>query len=168
MTVKDPIEPIGEHHLPDGFDCGEDSLNQWLRNRARPNQVAGFSRTYVIAREEQVVAYHAVSSFAIWRADATGRAKRQSPQQIPAVLLGRLAVDRGVQGRGLGTLLVRHAMDLTIAAGDAVGIRLLIVNALDEWVAAFYRQFGLEPSPTNPLDLMITVNDLKASCPADR
>jgi hypothetical protein len=59
-------------------------------------------------------------------------------------------------------------MDLTIAAGDAVGIRLLIVNALDEWVAAFYRQFGFEPSPTNPLDLMITVNDLKASCPADR
>lgn len=168
MTALGPIELLDERHLLDEFDSGIDSLDQWLRRRAGPNQAAGFSRTYVIARNDQVVAYHAVASFTIWRTDATGRARRQSPPQIPAVLLGRLAVDQHVQGGGLGAALLRHAMELTIAAADAIGIRLLVVNAIDERAAAFYRRFGLESSPTNPLDLMITVNDLRASLPTEK
>lgn len=168
MTLFRPIEPLGQEHLLDGFDSGERSLDEWLTELAKPNQAAGFSRTYVVAEDERVVAFHAVSSFTIWRADATGRARRQSPPQIPAVLLGRLAVDRRFQGRGLGAALLRHAMELTVVAADAVGIRLLVVNALDEEAARFYRRFGLEPSPTNPLDLMITVNDLRASLPPAR
>ncbi len=165
MTPFGPIEPLGEGHEVDGFDSGEGSLDEWLVQRARANQAAGFSRTYVVAEDQRVVAFHAVSSFAILRADATGRARRQSPPQIPAVLLGRLAVDRRLQGHGLGAALLRHAMELTVVAADAVGIRLLVVNALDEEAAGFYRHFGLEPSPTNPLDLMVTVNDLRESLP---
>jgi len=115
-----------------------------------------------------VVAFCGVSSFTVWRADATGRARRQSPPQIPAVLLGRLAVDRRFRGHGLGAALLRHAMELTVLAADAVGIRLLVVNAINEEAAGFYRRFGLEPSPTNPLDLMITVNDLRKSLPPDQ
>jgi GNAT superfamily N-acetyltransferase len=168
LTSFGPIEPLGADHLLDGFDSGERSLDAWLVQQATANQAAGFSRTYVVADDGRVVAFHAVSSFAIWRADATGRARRRSPPQIPAVLLGRLAVDRRLQGRGLGAALLRHAMELTVVAADAVGIRLLVVNALDEQAAAFYRRFGLEPSPTNPLDLMITVNDLRASLPPGR
>ena len=165
MTTFDPIEPLGGQHLLDGFDSGEESLDAWLARRAKPNQTAGFSRTYVIPESDRVVAFHSVSSFAVWRAATTGRERRQSPPQIPAVLLGRLAVDERFQGYGLGATLLRHAMELTVVAADAVGIRLLVVNALDERAAAFYRRFGLEPSPTNPLDLMITVNDLRASLP---
>jgi GNAT superfamily N-acetyltransferase len=168
LTSFGPIEPLGADHLLDGFDSGERSLDEWLVQQATANQAAGFSRTYVVTDDGRVVAFHAVSSFAIWRADAMGRARRRSPLQIPAVLLGRLAVDRRLQGRGLGAALLRHAMELTVVAADAVGIRLLVVNALDEQAAAFYRRFGLEPSPTNPLDLMITVNDLRASLPPDR
>lgn len=159
------VEPLGDGHLLDGFDSGEGSLDQWLTLRAKPNQNAGFSRTYVIADEARVVAFCAVSSFSVWRIDATGRARRSSPPQIPAVLLGRLAVDRRFQGYGLGAALLRHAMELTVVAADLVGIRMLVVNALNERAAGFYRRFGLEPSPTNPLDLMITVNDLRASMP---
>jgi GNAT superfamily N-acetyltransferase len=122
----------------------------------------------VVTEDDQVVACHAVSSFTIWRADAKGRARRQSPPQIPAVLLGRLAVERRFQGHGLGAALLRHAMDLTVVAADEVGITLLVVNALNDEAAGFYRRFGLEPSPTNPLDLMITVNDLWASLPPHR
>jgi len=84
------------------------------------------------------------------------------------VLLGRLAVERRFQGHGLGAALLRHAMDLTVVAADEVGITLLVVNALNDEAAGFYRRFGLEPSPTNPLDLMITVNDLWASLPPHR
>ena len=168
MTPFGAIEPLGEEHLVDGFDSGESSLDEWLVRLAKPNQAAGFSRTYVVVEDERVVAFHALSSFAIWRADATGRARRQSPPQIPAVLLGRLAVDLRFQGHGLGAALLRHAMELTVVAADAVGIRLLVVNALHEEAARFYRRFGLEPSPTNALDLMITVNDVRASLPPDR
>jgi ribosomal protein S18 acetylase RimI-like enzyme len=167
LTDFGPIEPLGEQHRLEAFDSGVDSLDEWLRRRATPNQTAGFSRTYVIATDDHVVAYHSVSSFTIWRSDATGRARRQSPSQVPAVLLARLAVDRQHQGRGLGAELLRHAMELTIAAADTIGIRLLVVNAIDEQAAAFYRRFGLESSPTNPLDLMITVNDLRASRPGE-
>ncbi|HTW97501.1 MAG TPA: GNAT family N-acetyltransferase [Acidimicrobiales bacterium] len=114
-----------------------------------------------------MIPYCAVYSFTISRAGATDRARRQSPPQIPAVMLGRLAMDRRFQGRGRGAALLRHAIEMTIVAADAIGIRLLVVNALDERAAAFYRRFGLDPSPTNPLDLMITVNDLRASLPPD-
>lgn len=168
MSSFGPIEPLAEEHLLDGFDSGEPSLNEWLLQRAKPNQAAGFSRTYVVVEGRRVVAFHAVSSFTIWRADATGKGRRQSPPQIPAVLLGRLAVDQRFQGHGLGAALLRHAMELTILAADAVGIRLLVVNALNEEAAAFYQRLGLEPSPTNPLDLMITVNDLRKSMPPRR
>jgi GNAT superfamily N-acetyltransferase len=168
LTPFGPVEPLSEEHVLAGFDSGESSLDEWLVQRAKPNQAAGFSRTYVVAEDGRVVAFHAVSSFTIFRADATGRARRQSPPQIPAVLLGRLAVDWHFQGHGFGAALLRHAMELTVVAADTVGIRLLVVNARDEEAARFYRRFGLEPSPTNPLDLMITVNDLRESLPPER
>lgn len=165
MTASFLIESLGQHHVTEEFDCGEASLNDWLVRRAWPNQIAGFSRTYVIVEGDRVVAYHAVSSFAVFRADATGRARRQGPQQIPAVLIARLAVDQRAQGRGLGARLLRHAMQLCVVAAESVGVRMLVVNALSEQAASFYRRFGLEPSPTNLADLMITVNDIMASIP---
>ena len=167
MTSLGRIEPLSDQLVVEGFDSGFASLDEWLTQLAKPNQAAGYSRTYVVASDGRVVAYCAVSSFSIWRADATGRVRRQPPPQIPAVLLGRLAVDHRFQRRGLGAAVLRHAMEVTVAAADAVGIWLLVVNALDERAARFYRRFGLEPSPTNPLDLMITVNDLRASLPQD-
>lgn len=158
-----PIEPLREGHRLDGFDSGEPELDEWLVRRSWRNQLAGFSRTYVIGVAERVVGYHAVSAFAVLRSDAPGRARRQAPRQIPAILLGRLAVDREAQGKGIGPALLRHAMELTVAAGDTVGVRMLVVTALHPTAAEFYERYGLTPSPTNPLDLMITVADIEAS-----
>jgi predicted N-acetyltransferase YhbS len=158
-----PVAPLSESDHLDAFLSGERSLDHWLVERALANQVAGFSRTYVTTDGKRVVGYHAVSSFAILRTHATRRAGRQGPQQIPAVLLGRLAVDEEHKGNGLGAGLLRHSMELTVAASDTIGVRLLVVNALHHKAAAFYRRFGFEPSPTNPLDLMITVQDIVAS-----
>lgn len=155
--------PLAVDHLLDGFRSGEDSLDEWLVRRALVNQVAGFSRTYVITDGTRVVGFHAVSSFAILRSEATPLAGKQGPRYLPAILLGRLAVDEKHQGEGLGAALLRHAMDLTLAASETVGVRLLVLNALHGQAAAFYRRFGFERSPTNPLDLMITVKDIKAS-----
>jgi len=157
------IEPLtADHHLDD-FDSGEPELDEWLLRRGWRNQLAGFSRTYVTTDGHRVVGYHAVSAFAVLRPHATGRARRQAPRQIPAILLGRLAVDRQAQGHGLGAGLLRHAMELTVAASDTVGVRMLVVTALHPAAAQFYERFGLAPSPTNPLDLMITVADIEAA-----
>ncbi len=158
-----PIEPLAADHWLDDFDSGEIELDEWLVRRAWRNQLAGFSRTYATTDGDRVVGYHSLSAFAVLRADATGRARRQAPRQIPAILLGRLAVDRQARGHGLGAGLLRHAMELTVAASDTIGVRMLVVTALHPEAAAFYERFGLSRSPTNPLDLMITVADLQAS-----
>jgi predicted N-acetyltransferase YhbS len=158
-----PVAPLTKGDHLDDFCSSEQSLDQWLVNRAVANQVAGFSRSYVTTDGKRVVGYHAVSSFAILRTHATRRAGRQGPQQIPAVLLGRLAVDEEHKGNGLGAGLLRHAMELTVAAGETIGVRLLVVNALHDDAARFYERFGFAPSPTNRLDLMITVQDIVAS-----
>lgn len=163
MTRPTPIETLREDHRLVGFDSGEPSLDEWLVRRARANQIAEFSRTYVTTDSTRVIGYHSLSSFAILRAEAPRRAARHGPRQVPAILLGRLAVDNDAQGQGLGVALLRHAMELTVAASETIGVRLLVVNALHDRAAGFYRRFGFEPSPTNPLDLMITVADIVAS-----
>jgi len=163
VTRRTPIEALREDHKLEGFHSGEPSLDEWLVRHAWANQIAGFSRTYVTTDGDRVIAYHSVSSFAILRADAPRRAGRQGPRQIPAILLGRIAVETDAHGEGLGVALLRHAMELTIAASETIGVRLLVVNSLHDRAAGFYRRFGFEPSPTNPLDLMITVNDTVAS-----
>lgn len=158
-----PIEPLSEDHLVEGFDSGEPELDEWLVRRGWRNQLAGFSRTYVTTDGTRVVGFHSVSAFAVLRSGATGRARRQAPKQIPAILLGRLAVEREAQGHGLGAALLRHAMELTVAASDTIGVRMLVVTALNPAAAEFYQRFGFSPSPTNPLDLMMTVADIEAS-----
>ena len=158
-----PIESLTADHRLDGFDSGEPELDEWLQRRSRRNHLAGFSRTYVTTDGDRVVGYHAVSAFALLRADATGRARRQGPTQIPAILLGRLAVDGEARGQGVGAGLLRHAMELTVAASRTVGVRMLAVTALHPVAVEFYERFGLSRSPTNPLDLMITVADIEAS-----
>lgn len=158
-----PVEPLTADHRLDDFASGEPELDEWLVRRGLRNQLAGFSRTYVTTDGDRVVGYHSVSGFAVLRTHATGRARRQAPDQIPAILLGRLAVDRKAQGMGLGAGLLRHAMELTVAASETIGVRILVVAALHPEAAEFYERFGMSRSPTNPLDLMMTVADIQAA-----
>ena len=122
MKLTAPM-PLTEHHLTDGFTCGTDSLDQWLKRRSLKNQIQGASRTYVVCDAVRVVAYYALASGAVVCADATGRFRRNMPDPIPVVVLGRLAVERTLQGKGVGRLLVRDAGMRVIQAADAVGIR---------------------------------------------
>lgn len=161
MSTYSPIEPLDDDHVLDGFHSGEASLDDWLATRARSNHVAGYSRSYVTTDGKRVVGYYAVSSFSILRTHTPRRARKQAPREIPAILLGRLAVDEGHRGRGLGAALLRHAMVVTLEASRAIGVRLLVVNAIHEEAGAFYRRFGFQRSPTNPLDLMVTVQDIE-------
>ncbi len=163
MAKFSPIEPLNEGHQLENFDSGETEIDEWLVGMAMKNQLAGFARTYVTADDDRVVGFYSVSAYSVLRAEATGRARRQAPKMIPAILLGRLAVDRTAQGLGLGAALLRSAMELTLAASETIGVRMMLVNALDPSGSRFYERYGLVPSPTNPLDLMITVHDIEAA-----
>ena len=159
-------EPVGPDHLLNGFDCGRSSLNVWLDGHARPAASVGSARTYVVidAEQQRVVGYHALTAGALERDAATARTIKGMPRYpVPVVLLARLAVDRTVAGRGLGAWLLRDAMIRTLAAADTIGVRALLVHALDDDARSFYVRHGFEPSPTDRLHLMMQIKDLAAS-----
>ena len=159
MTLMVPM-PLTEHHLTDGFSCGEDSLDQWLKQRSLKNQIQGASRTFVVCVGARVVAYYALASGAVTSLEATGRFRRNMPDPIPVVVLGRLAVDLTWHGKGFGRALVRDAGLRVIQAASAIGIRGMTVHALTDEAKAFYEKVGFEPSPLDPHLLMITLADL--------
>jgi predicted N-acetyltransferase YhbS len=112
---------------------------------------------------DRIIGYYTLSAVAVEHAQLPGRVRRNAPDPVPAVLLGRLAVDRKAQGTGLGRLLVRDAVLSTLAAADRIGVRVLLVHALHERAAAFYDRFGFRPSPTDPLHLYLLLADARAS-----
>ena len=156
-------EPLGPDHIVEGFDCGQSSMNIWLTRYARQAAAVGAARTYVVvdAQQERVVGYHALTAAQLEREAATARAIKGMPQYpIPVVLLARLAVDVSVARRGLGAWLLRDAMLRTLAASETIGVRAMLVHAIDEDARALYLRHGLEPSPTDPLHLMMLIKDI--------
>jgi GNAT superfamily N-acetyltransferase len=155
--------PIDAGHRLADFDSGVAALDDWLRRRALANQGSGASRTYVICEEQTVVGYYALASGAVDVAAATGRFRRNMPDPIPVAILARLAIDRRHHGQGLGRLLFRDAALRVLNAADAIGIRGILVHAISDEAAAFYRALGFDPSPLDPMTLMVTLGDVRAS-----
>ncbi len=162
MTLSPPA-PLAAYHDFETFFSGVESLDAWLKRRALKNQASGASRTFVACEGKRVVAYYALASSGVAIAAAVGRFRRTMPDPIPVVVLGRLAVDQDFQGQGLGRALVRDAGYRVILAADAIGIRGLLVHAISAEARAFYEAVGFDPSPLDPMTLMITLADLKAS-----
>ncbi len=152
-------EKLRPDHDFSSFDSGTPVLDDWLRRRALPNQESGASRTYVIRAGNRVVGYYALAAGAVARAEATGRTRRNMPDPVPVMVIGRLAVDSGYQGRGLGRALLRDAVLRTMQAADIAGIRALLVHAISEDAKRFYERCGFRPSPLDPMTLMITMRD---------
>lgn len=139
------------------FDCGVPVLNGWLRKRALVNHLTGASRSYVATEGTRVAGFYCLSAGAIEHAAATGNIRRNMPEPIPVIVMGRLAADRAFQGHGLGPALLLHALETAREVSKSVGIRALLVNAKDEKAAAFYKRFGFVPSPLDELTLMVKV-----------
>lgn len=155
-----PPQPLTPHHIREGFDCGETSLDQWLVRRALANQQAGASRTFVVCIGQTVVAYYCLAAGAVTIEQSTSRLRRNMPDPVPVIILGRLAVARQVQNRGIGRALLRDALFRAAQAADAIGVRGVLVHALSESAAAFYEKAGFSPSPVLPSMLMVTLADL--------
>lgn len=149
-------EPLNAEHDIATFDCGESSLNDWLRRRAHTNQGAGASRTYVVADDRlRVLGYYALAAGAVSHVQATGAIRRNMPEPIPVLVLGRLAVDRSQQGRALGAALLKDAVLRTLAVASEIGVRALLAHAVSETAKAFYLRHGFVESPVDALTVML-------------
>ncbi len=163
MPLSAP-EPLTAEHDVSEFDCGKPTLDHWLKTRALSNQEKGFTAVLVVHEAGRVVGYYglaptAVVPNALPRSIRTG----QPPDPVPCLLLGQLATDVAWAGRGIGTGLVKHALERCVAAAKLVGGRALMVNAVDLEAAAFWKRRGFLVSKDDPLVLFRTIADIAAS-----
>jgi GNAT superfamily N-acetyltransferase len=156
LTAPAPLAP--EHEL-ERFDSGVGPLDEWLKKRARPNEAAGASRTYVVCEGRQAVGYYSLAAGSMLRETATGTVRRNMPDPVPVALLGRLAIDRRWQGKGLGLALLRNAILRVVGAADTIGVRAMLVHAISDEARGFYEHWGFKPSPVDPMTLMITIEE---------
>jgi len=160
LSAPVPLLPM---HQTERFACGIERLDIWLKQRALKNQISGASRTFVVCESSRVLAYYALASSAVVVKATSGRFRRNMPDPIPVVVLGRLAVDRELHGYGIGRALVRDAATRVLQAAEIIGIRGIVVHALSDAAKAFYEHIGFDPSPLDPMTLMITLPDIEAS-----
>lgn len=156
------IEKLARHHAVDGFGCGNPALDRFLSRFALPNQQANASQTYVGVAGETVVGFYTLVVGAVSHESAPARlAKGLARHPIPLMVLARLAVDVGWQGRGIGAGLLKDAMRRTLQAADLAGIRASAAHAKDDVARAFYERFNFVQSPADPLHLFILVKELR-------
>jgi GNAT superfamily N-acetyltransferase len=154
---------LAEHHELDKFECGDTSLDEWLKRRARANQAGGASRVFVTCERNRVAGYYALSSSAITAAITPGRFRRNMPSPIPVVLLGRLAIDRTWQGQGIGRALFRDAALRVSRAAETIGIRGIAVHAISVEARKFYLALGFTECPGEAMTLVVTLQDIRAA-----
>ncbi len=155
-----------KRHKTGKFDSGRPELDEWLQRYAGQNERRGSSRSFVVADEgDRVIAYYTLVASEVEVSDATRTVARGMSRRfpIPACRLARLAVDRGEQGKGLGAAVLADALTRAVRAAEQVGMRAIVVDAIDDAAAAFYRRFGLEPVTDDGLVLMTTVSNVLAA-----
>ncbi len=150
-----------EHHILDGFCCGITSLDNWLKHKARRNEISRASRTYVLATEEKLaIGYYALASASIASNEAPRKIKRNMPDPIPAMVLGRLAVDQAYQGKKLGDALLRDAILRVLQIAEIAGVKAILVHAISKDVKKFYLDRSFVISPSDPMTLILPLESL--------
>lgn len=152
--------PLADHHDLDLFFCGVPSLDNWLKKRARSNERSRASRTYVLCNDERVIGYYALASGSLAAEAAPGKIKRNMPDPIPVMVLGRLAIDQEYQGKKLGDALLRDAVLRILQAADIAGIKAILVHAISEEAKKFYLDRSFIISPADPMTLILPLESI--------
>ena len=156
MGLSPPV-PLAADHALDVFDCGEPSLNEWLKRRALKNQASGASRCFVVCAHDAVIGFYSLSAGGIHHEGAPKPMRRNMPDPLPILLLGRLAIDQRYHNQGLGRSLLRDALLRAVrVAGDA-GVFAVLVHAISEQAKRFYLSRGFVESPLQPMTLLMTL-----------
>lgn len=163
MAIAGP-EPLTAAHDVSEFSCGKPSLDRWLTTRALSNQEKGFTAVLVVHEANRVVGYYGLAPTAVVpstlpRSIRTG----QPPDPVPCLLLGQLATDLSWIGKGVGTGLLKHALQRCVTAAGLIGGRALLVNAVDDQAAQFWQRRGFLPSKDDPLVLFRSLADIARS-----
>lgn len=160
MGVNPPTL-LSDAHDCSAFTSGEPTLDDWLRDRAREGHQRGSARTYVAADEQgRVVGYYALSAGSVLRRNVPGNVRRNMPDAIPVIVLGRLAVHQQQQGTGLGSALLKDAMLRALGASREIGVAALMVHALNDDLRAFYQRFGFVEFPTDSLTFFLPMRTI--------
>ncbi len=158
------VEKLARAHNLDLFDCGSEPLNRFLIRYALANQKAGASQTYVVVDATIVGGYFTLVVGEVAFDQAAIRLKKGLARHpVPVMVLARLAVALGQQGKGIGAGLLKDAMLRTLAAADIAGIRAFVVHAKDANARAFYERYDFTASPTDPFHLFVLLKDMRAS-----
>lgn len=157
-------ESLRGRHGTEAFECGEQSLDIWIEKHARQAEASGSTRVFVTTDDgEKVVGFYALAAASVSPKDGTERLMRgqSGHQSVPAILLGRLAVDLGHQGNQVARSLLQDALLKCATAADSIGARAVIVHAISDDAVSFYERFGFEASPTDPRHLILLMKDLR-------
>jgi predicted N-acetyltransferase YhbS len=155
-----PPEPITTAHDTESFNCGLTVLDNWLKRRALRNEGSGASRTFVVCSDRKVIGYYALATGSVGHRNTPGKVRRNMPDPVPVMVLGRLAVDQQWQHAGLGRSLLRDAVLRTLSVSQQAGIKALLVHALSEDAKTFYRRYGFQVSPLDPMTLIVSLRDV--------
>lgn len=151
-----PPQALALTHILDGFECGEVTLDEWLKRRAMANQLSGASRTFVVVNQKnRVYGYYAMATGAVAHQMATSAVRRNMPDPVPVMVLARLAVDRHAQGIKLGASLLQDAVNRAVMVSQNAGVRALLVHALNDSARDFYEHYGFQPSPLHAMTLIL-------------
>jgi GNAT superfamily N-acetyltransferase len=156
-TAPRPIS-VNNELMP--FDSGVPALDEWLKRRALQNEAAGASRTFVLCEGQRVIGYYCLAAASVMHDIATSKVRRNMPDPIPAVVIGRLALDKSCQGKGLGADLLRDAVLRIAGAAGTVGVRAVLVHAISDDAKRFYQRFGFRASPVEAMTLMMTEEEV--------
>lgn len=149
-------QPLTPAHLLSEFVCGQSSLDDWLKRRALTNHLSGASRTFVVADlDGRVYGYYALAAGAVAHQQATSKVRRNMPDPIPVLVLARLAIHSQAQGIKLGAALLQDAVRRANAVAQNTGVRAVLVHALNDNAKQFYTHYGFQPTPSNPMTLML-------------
>jgi GNAT superfamily N-acetyltransferase len=161
----EPLDP-GRHDRT-GFDCGAPALDEWLRRYAGQNRRHDTAATWVIADPAgRVIAYASLAMTALDRSAAPESVARQAPDPIPALLLGRLAVDRRHAAAGIGTALVAHVLETAVELNVHAACRAIVVSAMSPTARTWWERLGFQPldaGDPESADLYLLTKDVEAT-----
>jgi len=145
-------------HDRKSFDCGVEALNLYLQRVANQDQKRSLTKVYVLADAKRIIGYYTISAHSVTRDHLPDSIKLASYKDVPFLLLGRLAIDKGFQGQGYGDALIFHAFKTTLSAAEKIGILGMIVDAKDEKAASYYEGFGFKSLTETKNRLMLPLS----------
>src|SRR3990167_4306887 len=160
-TLSLPLPISADHDLVD-FNSGEPSLDEWLKRRALKNQSSGASHCFVLCENKKVIGFYSLSAGAICHESTPKSMRRNMPDPLPVLLLGRLAIDTNYHNKGLGSALLRDAMIRAVSVAGDAGVFAILVNSLSEQAKRFYMSRGFIGSPLQPMTLIMTLETARS------